>query len=179
MCSTGFYADETASVLRFHKIYLALLSSNFLMLDWTSRTLATISSAVAVQTNGSALLFQWAMVVTDAIDEDLYRAERAAANRLAGDDAEPGLNLIDPGRPDGSEEELNVRVLLQPGLHLRGGVGRKVVQYDVNLLVGVRLDGLLEERQEGVAVAAGPDSPKTSPAPTFNAANRFVVPCRT
>jgi hypothetical protein len=28
------------------------------MLDWTSLTLAKISSAVAVQTNGSALLFQ-------------------------------------------------------------------------------------------------------------------------
>jgi hypothetical protein len=40
---------------------LGLLSSSFLMLAWTSRTLARISSAVAVQTNGSALLFQWAM----------------------------------------------------------------------------------------------------------------------
>src|SRR5512133_4198750 len=51
--------------------------------------------------------------------------------------------------------EFNVRVLLQPLLHLRGGMGRKVVQYDVNLLAGVGLDSLLEERQEGVAVAAG------------------------
>ena len=31
------------------------------MLAWTSRTLAKISSAVAVHMNGSALLFQWAM----------------------------------------------------------------------------------------------------------------------
>ena len=35
-------------------------------------------------------------------------------------------------------------------------MGRQVVQHDVNLLAGVRLDRLLEERQEGVAVAARP-----------------------
>src|SRR6185312_10207254 len=32
----------------------------------------------------------------------------------------------------------------------------RLSQYDVNLLTGVRLDRLFEERQEGVAVAAGP-----------------------
>ena len=40
---------------------LALLSTSFLMLASTRRTLARISSAVAVQTNGLALLFQCVM----------------------------------------------------------------------------------------------------------------------
>src|SRR6476620_9868995 len=147
------------------------------MLAWTSRTLARISSAVAVQTNGSALL-PVGDVVLDPLDENLDRTERAAANRLAGDDAKPGFDLVEPGRPDGGEVEFNVRVLLQPLLHLRGGMGGKVVQYDVNLLAGVGLDRLFEERQEGVAVAAGPALTTTSPVPTFNAANRFVVRSR-
>ncbi len=41
--------------------YLALLSTSFLMLACTILTLARMSSAVAVQTNGFALAFQWSM----------------------------------------------------------------------------------------------------------------------
>jgi hypothetical protein len=39
--------------------YLALLSTSFLMLVWTSRTSARISSAVAAQVNGWGLVFRW------------------------------------------------------------------------------------------------------------------------
>ena len=39
-------------------------------------------------------------VVANPLDENLDRTERAAANRLAGDDAEPGFDLVEPGRPD-------------------------------------------------------------------------------
>ena len=42
-------------------------------------------------------------IVVDPLDENLDRTERAAANRLSGDDAEPGFDLVDSGRPDGSE----------------------------------------------------------------------------
>src|SRR5512144_1597845 len=35
-------------------------------------------------------------VVADGADEDLDRGEGAAADGLAGDDAEPGLDLVDP-----------------------------------------------------------------------------------
>jgi hypothetical protein len=48
-----------ASVLYFCFIYLALLSTSFLILLWVSATLARISSAVAVQLNGMASVFQW------------------------------------------------------------------------------------------------------------------------
>ena len=40
-------------------------------------------------------------VVLDPLDENLYRTERAAANRLASDDAEPGFDLVEPGDPTG------------------------------------------------------------------------------
>src|SRR3982750_2528559 len=43
--------------------------------------------------------------------------------------------------------------------------GRKVVQYDVNLLASVGPDSLLEERQEGVAIAAGPALADDFPGP--------------
>src|SRR3954447_17393949 len=79
------------------------------------------------------------------LDENLYRTERAAANGLPGDDAEPGFDLVDPGRTDRSEVELNVRVLLEPRLDLGGGVDRKVVQHNVDFLVGVRHDGLFRK----------------------------------
>ena len=35
-------------------------------------------------------------VVADLLDQGLDRAEGAAADRLAGDDAEPGLDLVEP-----------------------------------------------------------------------------------
>ena len=37
-------------------------------------------------------------VVADLSDEDLHAGEGAAADRLAGDDAEPGLDLARPTR---------------------------------------------------------------------------------
>src|SRR5436305_2700500 len=57
------------------------------------------------------------------LDECFNAAESAAADGLAGDDAEPGFNLIDPGRADGGEVKLDVRIILQPRHHLRGSVG--------------------------------------------------------
>jgi hypothetical protein len=39
--------------------YLALLSTSFLMLVWTSQTLTRILSAVAAQVNGWGLVFRW------------------------------------------------------------------------------------------------------------------------
>src|SRR4051812_43733586 len=82
-------------------------------------------------------------------------AESAAADGLAGDDAEPGFNLIDPGRADGGEVKLDVRIILQPGHHLRGSVGGEVVQDHMNLFARVTFHGFLEEGQEVVTVAGG------------------------
>jgi hypothetical protein len=49
--------------------------------------------------------------------------------------------------------EPHVRVVGQPGRDLRRGVGREVVQHDVNILARMRLYGLLQKRQEMCAVA--------------------------
>src|SRR5437763_6528489 len=94
-------------------------------------------------------------VVADLLDQDLDAGEGAAADRLAGDDAEPGFDLVEPGGALGGEVEPDVRVAGQPCLDLGCGVGGEVVQDDVNLLATVGFDGFLQEGQEVSAVAAG------------------------
>ena len=92
-------------------------------------------------------------VVAYLLDEDSDTVECAAADGLTGDDAEPGLDLIEPGPADRSEVEVNVRIFLQPDPHLRDGVSGQVVQDDMNVLAGVRFHGFLEKCQEVIAVA--------------------------
>jgi hypothetical protein len=65
-------------------------------------------------------------VVADLVDEDLDRGEGAAADGLAGDDAKPGLDLVDPRGADGGEVEMDVQVVLEPGQDVRGGVDGQV-----------------------------------------------------
>lgn len=76
--------------------------------------------------------------------------------------------------------EGDVRVLLQPGLNVRGGMCGQVVQDDVDLLAAVWPDGLLDEAEKSRRQYGSKDwhSPNTSPVPTLSAANRFVVPWR-
>ena len=57
--------------------------------------------------------------------------------------------------PIGVKWKLNLRVLRQPGPDLGGLVGGEVVQDDVDVLAGVRGDGLAQEGQEVRAVAGG------------------------
>jgi hypothetical protein len=47
--------------------------------------------------------------------------------------------------PTGVKVEVDVRILIQPGLDVRGGVGRQVVQDDMDVLAGVGFHGLFEE----------------------------------
>src|SRR5262245_15656420 len=54
-------------------------------------------------------------VVVDVGDQGANGTESAAADRLAGDDAAPGFDLVDPRRSDRGEVELHLRVLFQPG----------------------------------------------------------------
>src|SRR3954470_12173577 len=56
-------------------------------------------------------------------DQDLDGCEGAAADGLAGDDAEPGFNLIQPARALRGEVEVDVGIEGQPRLDVRGGVG--------------------------------------------------------
>ena len=69
-------------------------------------------------------------VVADLGDQDLDAGEGAAADGLAGDDAEPGFDLVEPGGSDGGEVEVDVRVFLQPCLDFRGCVGGEEVIQD-------------------------------------------------
>jgi hypothetical protein len=84
-----------------------------------------------------------------------------------------------PGRTDWGEVEVHVRVALEPRGDLGGRVGGQVVQHDVHVGAGVRLDRLLQEVQEVRPVAGGLALAEHLAGGTFNAANRFVVPCRT
>lgn len=89
--------------------------------------------------------------------------ERAAAYGLPGDDAQPGLDLIDPGRADKGEMKADVGILREPFLHVRCAVGGEVVQYDMNLLARMRLDRLLEEGEKIVSAVLRLAPAMTSP----------------
>jgi hypothetical protein len=58
-------------------------------------------------------------VVTDLFDEGVYRAERAAADGLFGDDPEPGLDPVELTRSDWVKWKLTLGVAGQPRLHVR------------------------------------------------------------
>src|SRR5689334_3332614 len=50
----------------------------------------------------------------DGPDEDLHGGEGAAADGLAGDDPEPGLDLVQTARAGRGEVEMDVRVRVEP-----------------------------------------------------------------
>ena len=106
-----------------------------------------MSSAEAVQVKGFAVVFQ-VDVVADLTDEDFYAGEGAAADGLAGDDPEPGLDLVDPGGSLGGDVEMHSWMLGQRGLDLGRGVRGEVVQHDVDILAPIGFHGLFQERQE-------------------------------
>src|SRR5437879_2503274 len=74
--------------------------------------------------------------------------ERAAPDRLAGENAEPGLHHVEPGRPFGREVKLDVRVLGEPGLDRRRRMGGGVVEDDVQLAATIATGQALYEAQE-------------------------------
>lgn len=57
-------------------------------------------------------------VITDLLDQHFHARKSAPADRLPGDDPEPGLDLVDLRGPLRSEMERHVRVHLQPLLAL-------------------------------------------------------------
>src|SRR5437763_13910719 len=59
-------------------------------------------------------------VVTDMLDQNLHTAEGTPADGLAVDDAEPGLDLIDPLGSFRGEVGPYLRVGIQPLLGARG-----------------------------------------------------------
>jgi hypothetical protein len=118
-------------------------------------------------------------LVTDLGEQHIDRGEGAATDRLTGDDRKSGVDLIDPRRSDGSEVELHVLVCLQPGHDVRRGVRGQVVQHHMVCLPACGATARCRNARKSSPLRVGLHSPDTSPVPTFNAANRFVVPCRT
>jgi MFS family permease len=87
-------------------------------------------------------------IVPDRGDELFDRAECASAYRLASDQAEPDLDLVDPRRPDRCAMKSDVRIVGQPVAHLGREVRAQVVHHNVNLAVNVRGGDRLHECQK-------------------------------
>ena len=118
-------------------------------------------------------------VLFDRANEIGDAAERAPTNPLAGDLGEPPFDQIEPRRARGNEVSVIARMGGEPGLDGRMRVGAVVVQDQMNVApLRDRAIELLQEGQELGVPLAGAHRARTVPSRTFNAANRFVVPCR-
>src|SRR4030067_2982033 len=82
------------------------------------------------------------------------RSEADSLEHLSGQDAEPELHLVEPRSMGRSEVEVNIGIAPKPTVFL-GLVGIKVVQHDVDLLVGTGGHHLVHEVQELPASPAG------------------------
>ena len=99
-------------------------------------------------------------VATDVLDQGADRVEGTAANRLAGQDAEPGLDHVQPRGAGGSEVEVNPGMGLLPRPDLGRLVGRRVVEDDMQIALVVTTCQDVEEPEEVgscVALTALPD----------------------
>ena len=95
----------------------------------------------------------------DVSDQRSHGVERAAADGLAGEDAEPGLDHVEPRGAGRREVEVDAGMSLKPCLDLGGLVRRRVVENDMEF-APVVTGNLLEETQEvssGMTGAALPD----------------------
>ena len=75
------------------------------------------------------------------------RGEAGAFEGAPGEDREPDLDLVEPGRMGRGEVEVDVLVAGPPAIAL-GLVGPQVVEDDVDLLVGIAGDHLVHEVEE-------------------------------
>src|SRR5438093_8160193 len=106
---------------------------------------------------GCGVLIPGLDVGEDMPDQRTNGVEGSAADRFLGEDAEPRLDQVDPRRALGGEVEVDRGMSLQPFAHGRSGVRRRVVDDDVQLLLGVTTFHTVEEANEvktGVALAA-------------------------
>ncbi len=108
-----------------------------------------------------------------------YRMKTAAANALAGQHREEGLDRVQPGSGCRRKMKCPARVTRKPGLHLWMFVGRVVVDDGFDQFAGGNgaLD-IVEEADElfvPVPLHAAPDHRAVE---EVRAANRVVVPWR-
>ena len=94
-------------------------------------------------------------VVADVSGQGADRIERAPANRLAGEDAEPGFDHVEPGGSLGGEVKLHPGMLREPGFDGRSGMSRGVVDNDVQVLFAVTPLQPFDKAQEIASRVAG------------------------
>lgn len=90
----------------------------------------------------------------DVADEGRDGVERAAANGLSCEDAEPGLDHVEPGSAFGCEVKADVRVSGEPGLDSGSRVSRRVIQDDVEFSASVDSVDAAKKTQEVGAVVS-------------------------
>lgn len=91
-----------------------------------------------------------------------HGVERASADRLAGQDLEPGLDHVQPRGPGRREEQEHGGMRGKPGLHGRRRVRGRIVHHDVQRAPAISVGDLLQEGQEvgsGVPRAALAEHP--------------------
>src|SRR5678816_902593 len=87
--------------------------------------------------------------VIDLVDQVFDRRERAASDRLVGDQAEEAFDLVEPGAVGGNEMHVPPGSGGQPGAYLRMGVRGVVVDDAVDVELGrYRLIDGAQERHE-------------------------------
>jgi len=84
----------------------------------------------------------------DVADQGTDGVERAAPDRLAGEDAEPRLDHVEPGGALRGEVELDRRMLGEPRLYRRGRMRGRVVEHDVQRAAALTAGDSFEEAQE-------------------------------
>src|SRR6188472_735990 len=81
----------------------------------------------------------------DRLDEDAEGGERAAPDRLPGDDVEPDFHLVQPGTAGRGKMKGDTWMLGEPGVDVVAFVCRQVVQDDMELAVAVSGDDFVHE----------------------------------
>src|SRR5437667_12613292 len=87
-------------------------------------------------------------VALDMPDQSADGVERATANRRAREDAEPGLDHVEPGGALGGEVKLDLRMLGEPGLHRRRRMRGRVIEDDVQFAATLAPPHRRDEAQE-------------------------------
>src|SRR5690242_12552683 len=87
-------------------------------------------------------------VRVDRLDEEAEGGERAAPDRLPGDDVEPDFYLVQPGTAGRGEMKGDTGMIGEPGVHVSSLVCRQVIQHDMDLAVAIPCDHGVHEPEE-------------------------------
>lgn len=130
-----------------------------------------MSAGSLVQDERRGIIVPPVDVVPNMLDQGPDRVKGTLANRFAGENAEPGLNHVQPGGAGRREMEMNTGMAFLPRSNFRSLVCLRVVEDDVQIALAVAMGQALEEPEEvGAGVAAALHAPTTFPEATSKAA---------